>query len=350
MTISDNASIISLNVSRGQSGDIIIEATESVSVIDHDGDDLQTGILSFGGGQNEPNEVRVQTARLEMSGGVIGTPNTDLVQGRAGDVVINVDQLLMRRGAVIDSRSIAGARGGTIRITAQDVWLSEDSQITTNAIGADGGDIEIEAEILRLQDSSITSTVEGREETRGGNITISSESVIVVLERSRIEAEAEAGQGGIIRIAGFLLSDPDSVVSAASDRGTDGTIVIRAAVNALDSITPLPQNFAQTTIVLSKPCAEQLRGGQVSSLVKTGRDGAPADPSGGLPGLMVGVIPGHEGSAEHGHGQHDVLPTRRTAPEWPELEPPQSVLMLDCPKTQPDRAAARGMREVPEQP
>lgn len=344
VTISDNASISSLNVSRGESGDIVIEAADSVSVIDRDGDDQQTGILSFGGGQNEPNEVRVRTSRLEMNGGVIGTPATDLVQGRAGDVVIDVDQLIMRDGAVIDSRSITGARGGTIRITARDVWLSANSQITTNAVGADGGDIEIDAEVLRLQDSSITSTVEGSKETRGGNITISSESVIVVLERSRIEAEAEAGQGGIIRIKGFLLSDPDSEVSADSDRGTDGTIVIRAAVNALDSITPLPQNFAQTTIVLSKPCAEQLRGGQVSSLVKTGRDGAPADPSGGLPSLMVGVIPGSDGSSERGHGQDDVRPTRRTALERSEPEPSQSVLMLDCPKTQPDRAAARGMR------
>ena len=342
VTISDNARIVSLNISRGESGDIVIEAADSVSVIDHDGDDTQTGILSFGGGQNEPNEVRVKTSRLEMSGGVIGTPDTDLVQGRAGDVIIDVDQLVMRRGAVIDSRSITGARGGTIRITARDVWLSDNSQITTNAIGANGGDIEIDAEILRLQDSSITSTVEGSEETRGGNVTISSESVIVVLERSRIEAGAEAGQGGIIRIKGFLLSDPDSEVSADSDRGTDGTIVIRAAVNALDSITPLPQNFAQTTIGLSKPCAEQLRGGQVSSLVKTGRDGAPADPSGGLPSLMVGVIPGSDGSSERGHGQDDVRPTRRTAPE--RSEPSQSVLLLDCPKTQPDRTAERGMQ------
>jgi filamentous hemagglutinin family protein len=342
VTISDNASIVSLNASRGESGDIVIEAADSVSVIDHDGDDRQTGILSFGGGQNEPNEVRIKTSRLEMSGGVIGTPDTELVQGRAGDVVINVDQLIMRYGAVIDSRSITGARGGTIRITAQNVWLSDNSQITTNAIGANGGDIEIDAEILRLQDSSITSTVEGSEETRGGNVTISSESVIVVLERSRIEAGAEAGQGGIIRIKGFLLSDPDSEVSADSDRGTDGTIVIRAAVNALDSITPLPQNFAQTTIGLSKPCAEQLRGGQVSSLVKTGRDGAPADPSGGLPSLMVGVIPGSDGSSERGHGQDDVRPTRRTAPE--RSEPSQSVLLLDCPKTQPDRTAERGMQ------
>jgi len=344
VAISDNASISTVDLGLGENGDIVIEAADSVSVIDRDGDDTQTGILSFGVGQNEPGEVRVKTSRLEMSGGVIGTPATDLVQGRAGDVVINVDQLIMRHGAVIDSSAIQGARGGTIRITAQDVWLSDNSQITTNAIGADGGDIEIDAEVLRLQDSSITSTVEGSEETRGGNITISSESVVVVLERSRIEAKAEAGQGGIIRIEGFLLSDLDSEVSADSDRGTDGTIVIRAAVNALDSITPLPQNFAQTTIVLSKPCAEQLRGGQVSSLVKTGRDGAPADPSGGLPSLMVGVIPGSDGSSESRHGQNDIRPTRRTALERLEPEPSQSVLMLDCPKTQPDRAAARGMR------
>ena len=343
VTISDNASIVSLNVSRGESGDIVIEAADSVSVIDQDSDNVQTGILSFGGGQNEPNEVRVETSRLEMSGGVIGTPDTDLVQGRAGDVVLNVDQLILRRGAVIDSRSIEGARGGTIRVTAQDVLLSGNSQITTNAIEADGGDIEIDAEVVRLQDSSITATVEGSADTQGGNITISSESVVVVLERSRIEAEADAGQGGMIRIEGFLLSDPDSVVSADSDRGTDGTIVIRALLTTLISIPRLPQNFAQTTIVLNKPCAEQLRGGQVSSLVKTGRDGVPADPTGGLPSLMVGVIPGIDESSERGYGQDENPSARRTAPEGSEPELSQSVLMLDCPKTQPDRAAARRM-------
>ena len=331
VAIADNASIVSFNVSRGESGDIVIEAVDSVSVIDQDGDDIQTGIVSFGGGQNEPNEVLIEASRLEMSGGVIGTPDTDLVQGRAGDVVIKVDQLIMRHDAVIDSRSIEGARGGTIRITAQDAMLSDNSQITTNAIGADGGDIEIDAEVMRVQDSAVTATVTGSEGTRGGNITISSESVVVVLERGRIEAEADAGQGGMIRIEGFLLMDPDSEVSADSDRGTDGTIVIRAAVTTLTSISPLPQNFAQTTIVLSKPCADQLRGGQVNSLIKTGRDGVPADPSGGLPSWMVGVMPESGGRAEH--GQNAAPSVRRMALEQTELEPSQSVLMLDCPKT-----------------
>ncbi len=322
VTISDNASIVSFNVRRGESGDILVQAQEAVSIIDQDGDEVQTGILSFGGGSGAPNELRVEASRLEMRGGVVGTP-LDLVAGRAGDVSVAVEQLTMTDGAIIDSRSNQGVAGGAIQITARAVFLYGNSSIITDASDAPGGDIEIDADLIRLQDSSITATAQGDERAQGGNVAMSAEAGVVVLERSEIKAEAGGGNGGVIRIQGFLVSDRESTISADSDRGTDGTIVIRAAINTLGSFSPLPQNFAQSRVVLSKRCAEQLRGGTVSSLIQTGRDGVPADPSGGLPGFMVGVLPEEESRVSGLSGQVDADR---------ELVASQVALMLDCPK------------------
>ena len=109
-------------------------------LLDEDGDSRETGILSLGRQRDEPSEVRIEAARLEMRGGVIGTGReVSLSQARAGTVVIEVEQLIMSDGAVIDSRSINGAQGGTIEITATELMLLSDSSITTNASGANGG-------------------------------------------------------------------------------------------------------------------------------------------------------------------------------------------------------------------
>jgi hypothetical protein len=52
-------------------------------------------------------------------------------------------------------------------------------------------------------------------------------------------------------------------------------------------VTPLPQTFAADAPLFNEPCAQRLRGGQVSSFVVAGRAGLPADPSSALPTHMI---------------------------------------------------------------
>jgi hypothetical protein len=161
------------------------------------------------------------------------------------------------------------------------------STVTTNAEQADGGNIEIRSGALRSNHSSITATV-NEAEGAGGNITINSE--LILLESSHIIARASAGRGGNISIVakGFVM-DATSRIDAASDKGIHGTVDVESVIDLSEPATQLSQSFAEPITLFHEPCTERLRGGQVNSFVMLGRDGVPADPSGGLPSLMVEV-------------------------------------------------------------
>lgn len=67
-------------------------------------------------------------------------------------------------------------------------------------------------------------------------------------------------------------------------RRYDGTVEVQAPdVNLSETITPLPQRFAQDTTLLSNQCASRLREGSVSSFVERGREDVATSPDGILP-------------------------------------------------------------------
>ena len=155
-----------------------------------------------------------------------------------------------------------GSGGGTIKLKAGSlVHLIDNSELTTSIQGGGGGD--------------------------AGNITINSPSVIS--DHSQIIARASAGMGGAIQInSNVFLADPNSIVSASSERGISGTVDIRAAVTALGgTFALLPQTFVSAAALLPARCAARLSEGKASSLVLGGRSGLPLDPGGLLPSPLV---------------------------------------------------------------
>jgi len=156
------------------------------------------------------------------------------------------------------------------------------SSITTEALLADGGNIEIRAtNLISLYRSHITTAV-GFGFGNGGNITIDPQ--FLVLNQSSIIANAFGGNGGNITItAGQFLLSPDSVVSASSQLGVAGTIVISSPpVDVSGSLAELPVSYLDAAALLTNPCAARLAG-KASSLVLAGRGGVPYSGEGYLP-------------------------------------------------------------------
>jgi hypothetical protein len=98
---------------------------------------------------------------------------------------------------------------------------------------------------------------------------------------------------------------------------------VESVINLSEPATQLSQRFAEPITLFHEPCTERLRGGQVNSFVMLGRDGAPADPSGGLPSLMVDLPLGRWDTI----GTAD-LEERRQAP--PARTWRQASLAYDC--------------------
>ena len=88
------------------------------------------------------------------------------------------------------------------------------SQVSTESAEASGGNIKLTApNLVRIVDSTLTSSVKGQAGSNGGNITIDPQ--LVVIQNSQLLANANAGAGGNITIAatGAVLIDPNSLLS-----------------------------------------------------------------------------------------------------------------------------------------
>jgi hypothetical protein len=120
----------------------------------------------------------------------------------------------------------------------------------------------------------------------GGNIAIDPQ--LVILDHSSIIAQAVEGHGGNITItAGQFIPSSDSIVSASSELGISGTIVINGPrVDVNGALAVLSTQLRSRTEVLREACAT--RAGQpISSLVESGRGGLPQDPEATLPALYI---------------------------------------------------------------
>ena len=208
--------------------------------------------------------------------------------GRAGDVVVNAGTVAMRGGARISVQSFGSGDAGSISLDGGASLTMQGSAISTEARLADGGNITIRArDLIVLQDSRITATV-GTGLGNGGNIAI--DPALMVLNHSDIIANAFGGNGGNISIAaGQFFRSPDSAVSASSQLGISGSVVIRSPIADLSgALAALPVAYLDSGALLSNACAARLAG-RASSLVLAGRGGLPAAPDRPFSGMLAGL-------------------------------------------------------------
>jgi hypothetical protein len=164
--------------------------------------------------------------------------------------------------------------------------MSDGGRISTEAQTADGGNITLNvSDFLYLTNSQITASV-NRETGNGGNVTIDPQ--LVILNHSMITAQAAEGQGGNINInAGLYIASTDSIVSATSQFGISGTVVISGPrVDVNGALVVLSTELRSAAEVLRHSCAAQAAQPQ-STLVQGGRGGLPQDPEATLPALYI---------------------------------------------------------------
>ncbi len=334
--------ISSLTTGSGRGGIIVVSASGSISIQGTGVEGESSGIATISSSTGTAGSVQMRTPLFSMDQGVISAGTLDV--GAASDIVVETDELRMTNGALIDSstlgtgsagsvtirglggvgsvarairltnstlrtRATSDGTGGNIQINAADVTLdratisattsgignagnitvadvdtfqSDNSTVTTEAMQADGGNIQVTAQtMIRLRDSEITATVGGGDQTVGGNITTNSE--FVILENSRIVANAFEGRGGNIQIAAeAFLADANSAVSASAALGVDGMVSIDTFNELSETVTPLPGNFEGATTLLRERCAGRLRGQGTGRFILAGRDRPPNSPGGVL--------------------------------------------------------------------
>jgi filamentous hemagglutinin family protein len=357
LEMTNGARINSTTLTAGRGGDVIITASDSVSIAGERTFDVPEEMFSLGGTRasgiytrtagselcagtcGDAGHVNITTGSLTLqNGGLIDSGTTN--NGQGGNITIGATGQVLLSGTMedgtpsgISSRTIGTASnsgdGGNISLTAGqsvtmsdgaslsasstglgnagnitaiagDDFIMENSSITTQATQASGGNIKIgAADQILIRNSLISASVMGGGGS-GGNISI--DPTAVILQNSQILARAVLGNGGNITIVTPLfLADSTSFVSASSQFGLNGTVTIQSPTSNLSgSLGPLTAKPSQAQSLVTQRCAA-LANGQASSFVVAGREQLPADPGSWLSSPLYATGVG-EGQGVRGKG------------------------------------------------
>jgi len=111
----------------------------------------------------------------------------------------------------------------------------------------------------------------------------------VILDHSRIQANAFGGPGGNVRIIADIFLTTDSILSASSALGVSGTINIQSPITDVSgTLARLPEAVFQAAALLRAACQVRLAEGRTSSFVLGGRGGLAIEPGGLLGSRLDG--------------------------------------------------------------
>jgi filamentous hemagglutinin family protein len=207
--------------------------------------------------------------------------------GNGGDVDVQAGLIILSGpGNQITAQSFGRGVAGNLTLNAVNLQILDGAGISAQGAQAQGGNITVSAgDLLYLRQGSITTSSEGVK-SNGGNITIGSH--FVVLDQSSITANAFGGNGGNIIInSGVFIPSAESAVTASSQTGIAGTIAITGQETALNSsLVVLPSTLRSAAAILRDSCAARA-GVPRSTLTQAGRGGLPQDPEATIPALYL---------------------------------------------------------------
>ncbi len=334
----DGGGVIANTVGPGRGGDVLVESdtlnilrggriaadTEglgtggNISVIADDlfisgaGSERDTGIVSRSvatgpGGNGGTIEVTSGNAELR-DGALVGASSTS--SGDGGSVVFRARRLAMESGASIEASASGKGVAGSVRVeVSEPLVMRSGSNVSTTSEISDSGTVEVaSASDIILEDSSITvratqgnagrialfapgtislnnSTILAEAGLNGGDVFIDPQYVL--LEDSRISANAILGAGGNINIITNVFLATESAVTASSEASVQGTVRIETLQGDISgALVTLGGTLVSTKTNLAERCAMRLEG-DVSTFLLVGRGGVAPAPDEALPLLPL---------------------------------------------------------------
>ena len=313
LNLDSGGTINSGTINNGAGGNITINATNTINISGTMEDGTPSGIYSRTVGQASDADT----------GG-----NIALTSGQS---------VAISDGATISASSTGPGNTGNIQISAGNQFTMTNSTVTTEADHASGGAIKITTTpsgTVQLTNSTISASVL---DGTGGGGSVNIDPQFVILQNSQILAKAVQGPGGNISITtNLLLPDANSVISASSQFGVNGTVTIQSPnAPASGKIQPLGATPLQATSLLNQRCAS-LAGGEFSSFTVAGRDSLPTEPGSWLASpLALGPAGFSAGTVTEGGEQARVID--------PAQETTAPVVAPDRAGRVPDPGLCRGL-------
>ena len=315
INITNQGTLSTSTAGNGDGGELIVNAGQNVSLINaivkaESESDGNAGNISINAG----NTMNIQNTKITSEskgagqGGTItlnanGENTLNLNNSIITALVNNFDQSDMIadgvskglanikitsptiniEGSAITTKSEGTRNAGGVEINAANTLnLLGNSTVSAEADVAQAGDLSLDANnLLLIQDSTVTSSVQGGAGTEGGDISIGTNSnPALIIQNSSIVTTAVEGNGGDVNFEFRVrLIDPFSTIDVSSQFGTSGTVTESGPIQNLSgAIAPLPEEIVDLASLVGQHCAAQ-KGGQLSSFVEAGRDVVPPGPA-----------------------------------------------------------------------
>ncbi len=258
LSLGDGSEIAATTVGSGNGGNLTINAKDSIEL---------TGATTIS---------NLQRGGLIAASGRAAFPEFE-ASGDSGDINLTAKELTIQGGAGIDAQSLGTGSAGNLNIEVEDSILLDDrGTISAATSTGKGGNINIDAGNIFWKGNS-TTTAAG--DADGGNISIKGRN-LVVLEASKLAADANTGKGGNINIdaQGLFICD-ECVVSASSRLGIDGIVNINTLEpNPNLEIVNVPIKLKQPEEAVAQACSGEQKP-NASQLTISGRGGLPNRPN-----------------------------------------------------------------------
>jgi filamentous hemagglutinin family protein len=293
--INNGSSLGTFTFGNGNAGNVNIQARE-IKVLD--GGNLVATTLATG----NSGELKIQADDIYISGErsgriaailsraeqfdplareAFGLPNRPT--GNTARLIIDAQSIVLDNQGQISSSHKGIGNAGDLEIRTNSLTLDRRAEINANTLTGNGGDVDLQvAQVLLLKNNSRIS-VESSGVGNGGNIRLNS-NLIVGFNNSDIIANAIQGNGGNIQLSAQGLIGikprpaltPDNDITASSQRGISGTIVVNTP-----NLTPTAGLVELDTTLLdrSNQVSNRCQSTDGSAFIMTGRGGTPEDPA-----------------------------------------------------------------------
>ncbi|MGD9900313.1 MAG: filamentous hemagglutinin N-terminal domain-containing protein [Calditrichaceae bacterium] len=226
--------IVSEGHATGNAGSIIIDSNR-LSL-------TNGGVISVAGiNEADSGTIDIDAGTVKIDGTIIHDPMADLqtglfsttIDGDGGNITIDCNEFTLKDGAFISASSSGKGEAGSIDMSVSGSFTCNGSDIQTESAYSTGGDIEIRASNMAIEQNSRISASILKNGIRGGNILIESNQFALSGGSSISSSTDGDGEGGSIRISvasnAQIQDDKTGIFSTTSGDGDAGSISINAS-------------------------------------------------------------------------------------------------------------------------
>ncbi|MFB2937598.1 filamentous hemagglutinin N-terminal domain-containing protein [Aerosakkonemataceae cyanobacterium BLCC-F154] len=296
LIVRDGAELSASTYGDGAGGNININALEEViaigisengqqfsRIIADTGNSLDTNDAGIRIGTGDGGNLTITTRRLIVQDGAkvsVSSLSNEANPGDAGNLLIKAANIDLESGAI--TANTTSGNGGNIRLeVANLLLLRRNGQISTSAgtnrQGGDGGNVNINADLIVAMPGENSDITANAFSGRGGQVSIITQGLFGLQLRSLEDLQATLGTTDLSQFDSSELASNDiSAISQTSPQLSGEILVVLQGIDPAQGLVELPTEVVDVTGLIDQNFCIASEG---SEFTITGRGGLPTPPS-----------------------------------------------------------------------